>query len=55
MLVSIRRWNQLPTNMAVFLMVFLQQCSLCGHGAGCCAALTVDTQILNMISYIAHD
>ena len=39
--------------MAVFLMVFLQQCSLCEHGAGCCAALTVDTQILNMISYIA--
>jgi hypothetical protein len=47
-------WNQLLTNMVVFLMVFLPHA--CGHGAACCAALTVDAhhdaQILNMISNI---
>ena len=46
----LKEWNQLPTNMAVFLMAFLPHA--CGHGAACCAALTVDAQILNMISNI---
>jgi hypothetical protein len=37
-------------NMAVFLMAVLLYA--CGHGAACCAALTVYAQILNMISNI---
>jgi len=46
----LQEWNQLPMNMAVFLMAVLLYA--CGHGAACCAALTVDAQILNMISNI---
>jgi MFS-type transporter involved in bile tolerance (Atg22 family) len=46
----LKEWNQLPMNMAVFLMAVLLYA--CGHGAACCAALTVDAQILNMISNI---